>query len=663
MKPEVPAKAVADMPVAEGTDGAGGGVDVEIENQLATPDDPLALASQPSPSPVHLRARNKVVKAKRTAKVETKGFAVDPPPLAEAASAAVASGDSSAEESLSPPPSAVAATTTAAPVAAVETPSTPGDDASLDSGSSTASTAAAVVPLDAELSDSLSDDLPKRKPPKRHRKKQRHHHKIDDEASANLVSDTAFDEQPVKPSAAVAAVATDAADKNGSGGGSASGDAALGEALVSGDSGASAGSPSTLKGGWQALLNDKKKNKKKKHVFKDQTSGIMDLVQTPSAYTAWQPPTQGDANYAASAKNDLLAAEKAFDVEDKDGASFLQLSSTSSAGAQRKTRAAASSHDPSPFLHVKALKLLAKSRQGSVLRTEEATALAVASILLEKYARALDSDALLRISQSHLTSDRLNDLWRKLRTAKVDGQMTAKEHQATKWCADFARESENIALQDSERRKRISASQGETMAQKRALLMEVSVRRRMIEVVERGEYILEQLNRTNGQEVVGVAAALQQLFMQARKISAEGGTEAEDETGQRIAAGELLGLAEGLSKAGAAELQDAVAGALARRRGSLRATREGLEKAEAKLQALEHKQGEQETPANAVDAGEGGAGGSSGSGSGAPVGMGSLRERYGQMCKWTLETIQARRHKQEGERDAVKATVAVLAAR
>merc|ERR1719203_160326 len=74
----------------------------------------------------------------------------------------------------------------------------------------------------------------------------------------------------------------------------------------------------------------KGKKKPRKHDFHDQTSGIMDLVQTPTTYTAWHPE-HSDTSLAVSAKNELLAAEKAFDTSDggDDGGaapeSFLQM--------------------------------------------------------------------------------------------------------------------------------------------------------------------------------------------------------------------------------------------------------------------------------------------------------------------------------------------------
>ena len=45
--------------------------------------------------------------------------------------------------------------------------------------------------------------------------------------------------------------------------------------------------PAALRGGWQALLAQKRAESKKKPVKADESSSIMELMQTPKTYTAW----------------------------------------------------------------------------------------------------------------------------------------------------------------------------------------------------------------------------------------------------------------------------------------------------------------------------------------------------------------------------------------
>ncbi|CAK9054080.1 unnamed protein product [Durusdinium trenchii] len=91
--------------------------------------------------------------------------------------------------------------------------------------------------------------------------------------------------------------------------------------------------PAALRGGWQALLAQKRVESRKKPARGEESSSIMELMQTPKTYTAWQPDS-GPSQPAGKAKEDLLAAERAFDEEDdadkgggkkKSSRSFLQL--------------------------------------------------------------------------------------------------------------------------------------------------------------------------------------------------------------------------------------------------------------------------------------------------------------------------------------------------
>lgn len=81
--------------------------------------------------------------------------------------------------------------------------------------------------------------------------------------------------------------------------------------------------PAALRGGWQALLAKKRAEGFKKSSAKvEEHSSIMDLMQTPKTYTAWQPD-KGPSQPAEKAKEDLLAAEKTFDDDDEIQAVLL----------------------------------------------------------------------------------------------------------------------------------------------------------------------------------------------------------------------------------------------------------------------------------------------------------------------------------------------------
>jgi len=394
-----------------------------------------------------------------------------------------------------------------------------------------------------------------------------------------------------------------------------------------------------------------KKKKAKKHVFKDQTSGIMDLVQTPSAYTAWQPPEKGDGGYAASAKSDLLAAEKAFDVAGGAADSFLQLVSN-----RRAVPDGAFFEQAQP--PVAPAALLAAQLVAS--RADEdgsgGSAVEIAIALLERYARAFDSDLLLRVARSRPSASRLRALWQKVRGAGTNGVMTPREKQAAKWCADFVHQSESLAKQAEERHAKAAVRLGEAAAERRILEQEVAVRQQIVRGLEREEAAVQSLKSQEDMEAAGTAALLQRLRAKAVALSPPAAAGSDDEAQmQPTVAAEALGLAEGLAQASAAELQDVVSEALARRQQALKSARAGLDHARGKLAALPKEMSEGQADVSMLSM-------KTGVGSGEDEDPGGLRARYSQMCRWTLEGIQARRRREEGERDALKAAVAVLSA-
>mmetsp|Transcript_78372 Transcript_78372/g.227433 ORF Transcript_78372/g.227433 Transcript_78372/m.227433 type:complete len:985 (-) Transcript_78372:93-3047(-) len=459
---------------------------------------------------------------------------------------------------------------------------------------------------DADLSLDDDEDLPP--PTPRPKRRQRHKHpkaEVDDDAGS-LEASAPPSAPPPPPPRHISS-------------------ASLGEALVS-DSGAV---PSALRGGWQALLKAKKAGQKKKHEFKDQTSGIMDLVQTPTAYTAWQPPSHSDATLAASAKSELLAAEKAFEDSGDGPASFVQLAS-------------AVAQAPSVSLLAEA------SRQTSEAQGATATAAVLAAgLVLEKYAQSLESDALMRLARSRPSAARLQALWQQVRQRgrqvqgdAKGGAVTPQEAQALKWCADFNHESLALAQKARDDQVQTAMRLGEVGAQLRELGREVELRQREVQAAERLHRELEQLKKREGREADGIAAVVRQLQAEVLSAGRRAG-DAPDAADLR----EAIGRIEGGAEASAAEFQDAIAVASERRSALLQEARKELAGAQAKLQNLKAWQASQGNQSRQEVA--------------APSSPGMLRARYGQMCKWTMEGIQARRRREEGERDALRAALAV----
>lgn len=369
-----------------------------------------------------------------------------------------------------------------------------------------------------------------------------------------------------------------------------------------------AGPVGDLRGGWQSLVKKNKKKGARKHVFPDQTSRIADLVQTPTTYTAWHPE-HSDAAMAASAKSELLAAERAFD-EDRP-ASFLQLDGVAQQTAleQRLLPAAEGSTLP--------------SRGGPV---------AAASLLLERYARSLGSAALLQLSRTRLDLGRLSRLWQEVQAAGEEG---GREAQAVSWCRDFKREAQEKAEADHATRVKAAANLTEVEAEQHLLEQEAAAQERVLQVIHEGSDHLKSLLSQVRERAASLLGTIRALQKQAQQLAGQ------DESGLR----ESLGRAEGLATSGGAEVEDLVSAALSRRQDAERSRKAATDELQQRLAALASRRTALKADAGRQSGGEQ---------------AGSLRAHYDQICKWTLEDLQARRHKEEAERDAIHAALAVL---
>lgn len=169
--------------------------------------------------------------------------------------------------------------------------------------------------------------------------------------------------------------------------------------------------PAALRGGWQALLAKKRAEGFKKSSAKvEEHSSIMDLMQTPKTYTAWQPD-KGPSQPAEKAKEDLLAAEKAFDDDDeseknmfskkKSKQSFLQLDAD---------LGGADPLSPSFF----------QIGSSQDLSSTFAAAHSEVAMLLEKFADLTNSSTLLELSKSQLQTKDFEMLLEKLAAESDD---------------------------------------------------------------------------------------------------------------------------------------------------------------------------------------------------------------------------------------------------
>lgn len=410
------------------------------------------------------------------------------------------------------------------------------------------------------VADDLDDDSAAMPPPPPHHKKERHPvEDIVDTAKGN------FDEpMPKKPSAPV---------------------------------------PQGFEGGWKALM--KKTQAKKKHKFQDQTNGIMDLVQTPQTYTAWHPDST-DAVLKASAKNELSAAEKAFDAP--DGAdSFLQLWSSDQAS------------------------------------TNDGSAVGVAQMLLEQYANTLGSGTLLQLSRAELSQNILNDLWKQIASVNTSVIQSAHEAQSIKWCQDFQNQARELRNKKHATQRQATAELSKTETQSLVYGQESKAQERFLAAVEHDIQELRTLLDKVTHQFDSTGAVVQKLQ---QDITRTVSTADESLQTKFFDLQMSLGKVEGLVSSGSAEIVDIIKTAAARRdrsgamwRDSLAQVQEAITDVQKQQARLAEEKAEQSEASQEAD---------------------GLKDRYQQMCQWTLDDFQARQRQGECEKTAIKAALIVL---
>jgi len=368
------------------------------------------------------------------------------------------------------------------------------------------------------------------------------------------------------------------------------------------------GHMSDLRGGWQSLVKKKRKSARK-HVFNDQTTRIADLVQTPTTYTAWHPE-HSDAALAASAKSELLAAERAFD--DDRPAALIQLGSIEHRTALEQRLPAAA--------------------EGPAAVDSPA---AVAGLLLEHYGQSLGSAALLQLSRARLDAEGLRRLAGEV---QAPGEEGGREAQAVSWCRDFEREAAQRAQADFATRVMAAANLTEVEAEQHLLAQEAAAQERVLKVFHQGSKHLETLLTQVRERSSSMLDTIHSLQKDAQQFTAQ------DQFGGLH---ESLGRAEGLATSSMAEVEDLITAALSRRQEAEKSRKTATDQLRDRLAALERQHA-----ALAAGVERGGEGDQAG----------SLRAHYDQICKWTLEDLEARRRKDEAERDAIHAALAVLSA-
>jgi len=362
--------------------------------------------------------------------------------------------------------------------------------------------------------------------------------------------------------------------------------------------------PAGFEGGWRSLM--KSKPVKKKHKFQDQTNGIMDLVQTPTTYQAWKPDST-DAVLKASAKSELSAAEKAFDAPDGD--SFLQIGSV----------------DQSSSI----------SNDGS--------ATAVAQMLLEQYASTLGSATLLQLSRAELSQTILKNLWKQIASVNTSSAHSEHEAQSIAWCQQFQSQ-----IRDQRNKKHVSQRQAaaelsKTETQSLVYGQEAKAQERFMAAVERDVQDLRRLLKQVSNQFDSTDAVVQKLQQDIARTAGNADPSLQPKFFDlQMALGKVVGMVSSSN----AEVVDIIKAAAARRdksgnmwRESLAQVQEAVADVQKQRDRLAEERAEQAEAADQAD---------------------GIRDRYQQMCQWTLDDFQARKRQEECEKTAIQAALIVL---
>jgi len=270
---------------------------------------------------------------------------------------------------------------------------------------------------------------------------------------------------------------------------------------------------------------------------------------------------------------------------------------------------------------------------------------AVASLLLERYARSLKSAALLQLSRARLGLTKLKSLWQRIRKEGMHDSV-GKGHDAEtiKWCMDFQQEIETQSHSARSTETQAAASLAAAHSEHQALEQEVAARQQILQTFSTGAdnlQVMLGLAQTRGNATLAMLQSLRSF-------------RSNTETRARI--DQTLGQIEAFTASGDAEVQDIIGAAVTRRADVERGQRASIAKAQARIAALVQEEVTLAITVNASDVIL------SSSVAASTVKDENLRKHYEQICRWTLENIQARRHQEEGERDAIRAALAVMSA-
>lgn len=398
--------------------------------------------------------------------------------------------------------------------------------------------------------------------------------------------------------------------------------------------------PAALRGGWKGLLAKKRAEKQTTPKLPDQATSIMQLMNTPATYTAWSPDDSHDVTKTATNKSEPLfdsldddeKVEKSVATKKTDARAFLQLQDGSHKSDELEEDLAGS--NPPAFFQLDSSSESTVFQVASSIVPNSLTSMMQS--LLEHFGKNLNSPSLLELSRMPLGGRSLEDLWQQVKMS-TDKTQQERDRKAQEMCKE--RQAKQVSTSKKELDEEIVAltKLEEAKVEGKVLANDVATREEIAKAFGRASHRFFNLKSILQKEAAVELMLLQKLHQEVSRLVPEGAAAPEDVDALEAVVGRLLTV----SSAAEQELEDAIAAIAARRSESeLRSDRK-LDALKQRLDGLEKKAAFRALGAKAI---------SEVANADAPD----------EVCAMTIDSIQERLERSEGETSAVHTALLVL---
>lgn len=392
--------------------------------------------------------------------------------------------------------------------------------------------------------------------------------------------------------------------------------------------------PAALRGGWKGLLAKKRAEKQSTPKLPDQATSIMQLMNTPTTYTAWSPDDSHDVTKTAAKKSEPL-----FDSLDDDEKVEKPV-------AAKKTDARAGSHksdeleedlagsNPLAFFQLDSSSQSEVFQSASFIVPNSLTSMMQS--LLEHFGKNLNSPSLLELSRMPLGGRSLEDLWQQVKIS-TDKTQQERDRKAQEMCKE--RQAKQVSTSKQELDEEIVAltKLEEAKIEGKVLENDIATREEIAKAFGRASHRFFNLKSILQKEADVEVMLLQKLHQEVSRLVPDGAAAPEDVDALESVVGSLLTV----SSAAEQELEDAIAAIASRRAESERRSDRQLDALKQRLDGLEKKAAFRALGAKAVS-------------------EVAHADAPDEVCAMTIDSIQERLERSEGETFALRTALLVL---